>query len=170
MNYYAGIGSRETPSSIQKQMFKIAIELSRSNFCLRSGGAEGADDAFERGAEYKQIFLPWNGFNGRQEDGASYIVPPFNEHYTLKYHPKPSSLSFTAKKFMSRNAYQVLGPDLNNPVDFILCWTKDGKALGGTGQAIRIANDYQIPVFNLRNEDAYSSLTTYMFFNHTITI
>jgi len=29
-----------------------------------------------------------------------------------------------------------------------LCWTKNGKSSGGTGQAIRIANDYKIPVFD----------------------
>lgn len=166
MNYYAGIGSRETPMSVQEKMVEIASQLSRLDYCLLSGGAEGADDAFERGAEHKQIFLPWNGFNGRQEDDHSYIVPPYQEEYTLKHHPKPHALSKTAKKFMSRNAYQVLGLNLNDPVEFVLCWTKDGKASGGTGQAIRIAKDYGIPVFNLKNgfQEFSNYMQNYQFF------
>lgn len=70
--------------------------------------------------------------------------------------------------FMSRNVYQVLGPNLDDPVEFIICWTKDGKASGGTGQAIRIANDYGVPVFNLKNVNASADLTTYLNFNSLI--
>ena len=50
--------------------------------------------------------------------------------------------------------YQVLGEDLQTPTSFIVCWTKDGKASGGTGQALRVAKKYDIPVFNLYNENA----------------
>lgn len=53
---------------------------------------------------------------------------------------------------MSRNSYQVLEKDLNTPVEFVLCWTKDGKASGGTGQAMRIAKDKNIPIFNLKTD------------------
>ena len=47
---------------------------------------------------------------------------------------------------MARNGYQVLGADLQTPTDFIICYTKDGKGEGGTGQALRIAKDYDIQV------------------------
>lgn len=166
MNYYAGIGSRETPRHIMIRMTEIATQLSLHSFILRSGGADGADHAFEVGAkENRQIFLPWKGFNGK--DG---IVPPFVEDMVRKYHPRPSALSNAGWKFMSRNTYQILGPDLDDPVEFVICWTKDGKASGGTGQALRIADAYQIPVFNLQKQDAYETFQTYMLFNHTVTI
>lgn len=152
MKYYAGIGSRETPPAILKMMTAIARRLSSFGYICRSGGADGADAAFEEGAIHKQIFLPWDRFNSRNADGSSYIVPPYNEEYVLKYHPAPHKLSDAAKKLMSRNTYQVLGVDLNNPVEFVLCWTKDGKASGGTGQAIRIANDMGVLVFNLKTD------------------
>lgn len=160
MRYYAGIGSRETPRDVLQNMSRVAFKLSKLSFCLRSGGAGGADDAFEKGAIHKQIFLPWDGFNGRKEDGSSYIVPPYNEEYIHKFHPAPSKLSEAGRKFMSRNTYQVLGPDLNDPVEFVLCWTKDGKASGGTGQAIRIAESRNIPVFNFKN--GYEEFSQYM--------
>lgn len=145
--YYAGIGSRKTPKHICEKMTAIAQELSRLGYCCNSGGAQRADEAFERGAEKKQIFLPWDGFNGKRI-GDDYIVPLFCERLVYKYHPRPSALSNAGWNFMSRNSYQVLGKDLKTPVSFVLCWTSDGKASGGTGQAIRIAEDHSIPVFN----------------------
>jgi hypothetical protein len=156
--FYAGIGSRQTPTDIQNKMTEIARRLDSMGYYLRSGGAQGADTAFEIGATKKQIFLPWDGFNGRKENGKDYIVPPYNEALVELFHPKPLSLSEAGRKLMSRNSYQVLGPTLENPVDFVLCWTKDGKASGGTGQAIRIAEHFKIPVFNLKNGfDEFSS-------------
>ena len=59
---------------------------------------------------------------------------------------------------MNRNAMQILGRWGDNPVDFVVCWTKDGKASGGTGHALRIAEYYNIPVFNLKNEGALNDL------------
>lgn len=157
---YAGIGSRETPLEIQKKMTEIALQLSRQNFILYSGGAQGADMAFARGANEKIILLPWNDFNGIKEDKQQHIVPPFKEELVRKYHPRPSSLSNSGWKLMSRNSYQVLGPDLRSPVEFVLCWTKDGKASGGTGQALRIAKDKNIPIFNFYY--GYEEFANYM--------
>jgi predicted Rossmann fold nucleotide-binding protein DprA/Smf involved in DNA uptake len=49
MKYYAGIGSRETPKEICNKMTEIASLLEKQDFVLRSGGANGADSAFEKG-------------------------------------------------------------------------------------------------------------------------
>jgi hypothetical protein len=91
---------------------------------------------------------------------GSYLVPPFNPDLVKRYHPKSSALSDAGWKFMSRNSYQVLGKDLKTPVEFVLCWTKDGTASGGTGQALRIAKDHNIPIFNFYN--GYSDFSNYM--------
>src|SRR3546814_12509446 len=45
---------------------------------------------------------------------------------------------------------QVLGPKLDKPARFLLPWTVDGGATGGTGQAIRIGHALGIPVLNLQ--------------------
>lgn len=149
-------------------MTAIAKRLASLGYTCNSGGADGADAAFERGAVVnRQIFLPWDGFNKRNVDnltklhgGGSYLVPPFNEELVRKYHPKPSALSDAGWKFMSRNSYQVLGKDLKTPVEFVLCWTKDGKSSGGTGQALRIAQDHNIPIFNFYH--GYDDFVKYM--------
>lgn len=145
---YAGVGSRETPLLVQQRMTEIAARLSSLGYVLYSGGAEGADSAFEQGADQKIIFLPWDNFNGRKVNGVDYVQPPGNIELVEKYHPNVFALGGRARALMSRNSYQVLGQDLNSPVEFVLCWTKDGKATGGTGQAMRIAEANGIPVFN----------------------
>ena len=43
----------------------------------------------------------------------------------------------------------IQGRDLDDDVDAVVCWTRDGKATGGTGMGIRIARERDIPVFNL---------------------
>lgn len=86
MKYYAGIGSRNTPADILDLMTHLARRLDSRGYTLRSGGADGADAAFERGAM------------------------------------------------------------LDTPSEFILCWTEHGSGKGGTGQALRIAATYNIPV------------------------
>lgn len=150
---YAGIGSRETPAHICHLMTKMSEILRKRNWTLYSGGAAGADQAFEDGAgDNKWIFLPWDGFNGKRVDNTWYFVPEYARDtawsYVEKFHPKPSALTEKGRLFMIRNTYQVLGPTLDKPVDVVLCWTKDGKDVGGTSQAIRIARDYKIPVIN----------------------
>lgn len=139
---YAGIGSRETPDHILDLMNSLAIELQSRGFTLRSGGAAGADTAFERGAGIrKEIYRP--------EDASSAALS-----LAERFHPNWSRCSYQAKLLHARNGYQVLGRDLNSPVRGVICWTKDGKASGGTGQAIRIAEYHRIPVFNLRAIEA----------------
>lgn len=127
---YAGIGSRSTPLHIQRIMTNTAQYLSLKKYVLNSGGASGADEAFEIGATdlFKKIFLPWDGFNKKRANGINYIIPVYNEVLIKKYHPKFSALSDKAKLLMSRNSYQVLGEDLFTPVKFVLCWTEDGKS------------------------------------------
>lgn len=170
-NYYTGIGSRKTPVNILWQMYFLARMLADSGWILRSGGAPGADTAFERGVQSQEhgdmdIFLPWDGFNGRKEEVIHrfldstesvtriYTVPPYNDSLVRLYHSGFRMLSDPERKLMSRNSYQVLGGDLKTPSQVVFCYTMDGKASGGTGQAIRIARDNKIPVINLHNPNA----------------
>ena len=161
---YAGIGSRETPPSVCAEMTAIAEQLDLLGFTLRSGGADGADAAFENGVllEAPQIFLPWKGFNNRK----GLLVPDSSSldaaKIASKFHPNWERLTYGARKLHTRNVAQVLGADLKTPCDFIVCWTKDGKASGGTGQALRIATAYDVKIYNLFNQTDRKDLCTLM--------
>lgn len=157
---YAGIGSRETPTDVQCQMVRISTFLESKGYCLRSGHAPGADMAFEDGittTENKQIFVPWPGFNGADKTAISLNPNTHNYDVLVKvakhFHPAWNRLLQPAQKLMIRNVNQILGTTLipDDFSQFVVCWTRDGKASGGTGQAIRIANHYNIPVYNLFN-------------------
>jgi hypothetical protein len=149
----AGIGSRETPTHILKEMEKIGKAVRVAGGFVRSGHADGADYAFEKGAQENCIaYIPWSGFNSGLVSKAKLRLINDDAKYsafTKKFHPNPSNLSQGAFKLMNRNVCQVLGADLDNPVDAVICWTRDGRDTGGTGQAIRIAHAYKIPVINM---------------------
>jgi len=147
---YTGIGSQETPKDILEKMTSIGRFMASWGHTLRSGGAKGADSAFEKGCVNKegkmQIFLPWQGFRHNQSDlfGSTKEA----RMLTKDFHPNWMVLGHAGREFMARNAYQILGLDLKTPTDFVVCWTPNGKITGGTGQALRMADHYRIPVFN----------------------
>lgn len=146
------MGSRSIPNDIFVLMREMAFYLGQDGWTLRSGGAEGSDFAFETGCDEcggkKEIFLPWVKFNSNN----SLLYSPSAEAEVIaeKYHPNWPALNKAARQLMSRNVHQILGEDLQSPVKMVVCWTKDGKSSGGTGQAIRIAEDKKIPIFNLQ--------------------
>ena len=150
--YYAGIGSRKTPSSILRLMTEFASWLAKRDWILRSGGAQGADLAFQHGVEISngeaRIYY---AADGNRIDALS---------MASKFHPAWDHCSDFAKKLHARNCFQVLGDNLSTPAKFVCCWTPDGStgitsfSTGGTGQAIRIAHANNIRIFNLaRQED-----------------
>lgn len=161
MKYYAGIGSRKTPQDVACVIERVAKMLREMGYVLRSGHAPGADMFFEDHAgELSEIFIPWPNFNG----SSSLLYESSEEAYELakKFHPNWGRLSQAARKLMARNSHQVMGIDMNTPVDFVVCWTPNGKIEGGTGQAMRIAKHMGIPIFNLHNPNAVRDLERFV--------
>lgn len=170
---YSGVGSRETPQHIQNTMRTVAAELGARGWLLRSGHAEGADIAFEMGAKDhpKEIYLPWQGFNGGRAGagGIDGTIDPATLSsykqavaYAEYFHPAWEKCSQGARALHTRNVYQILGQNLDTPVECVVCWTKDGKASGGTGQALRLAEYLEIPIFNLHDPAQLDKLATYV--------
>ena len=152
---YAGIGARDTPPHILATMRTCGRILAERGLTLRSGGADGADTAFDDGVAkggLREIYLPWAGFNkvvgGMPPSCASITAEA--KRIAAAAHPAWDRCSDAAKKMHARNVHQVLGAQLDDPSAMIICFTKDGLASGGTGQAIRIAELHGIPVINLR--------------------
>lgn len=168
---YAGIGSRETPTHHLRAMREWGRELARQGWSLRSGGADGADSAFEAGALESggptEIMLPWGGFNGHLSGLSADRLATYGQAVRLasQHHPGWPRLGRGPRALMARNVHQILGRDLRSPVDFVLCWAPRPKfdasgqvvdVAGGTGLAVRLAASLGIPVCHL---DYHVSMT-----------
>lgn len=169
MKFYAGIGSRKTPSAVLRLMRVAARRLAENDWVLRTGGAEGADIAFEQGAfdGEAHIYLPWATFNSDLRTGGE-------RHYVTSYpsiearkiaeqfHPAFHKLTAGGQALQARNTHQVLGADCKSPASFILCYTENASGGGGTGQALRIARAHDIEVFDLGDTNTRSRLEAWL--------
>lgn len=149
-----GIGSRETPEDICELFTELGAEARERGWWVRSGHARGADYAFEKGArENCIVYMPWATFNSDFPMlGRPRTSELRDEVLDVVYRHDPYANDDTSqgvKRIKSRNVYQVLGEDLKTPSDLVICWTPDGKVLGGTGLAIRIAREHEIPIINV---------------------
>jgi hypothetical protein len=171
--YYAGIGSRQTPPDVMDLVHRLAATLAATH-TLRSGAANGADTGFESGANAAggpaDVYLAWKGFNGSLS--ALYGVTAEALEMASTVHPAWERLSEGPKKLHARNCYQVMGPDLATPAEFVACWTPDGcesvktrnSKTGGTASAIVLAERNKIPVFNLKNPASRNTLVKFLKF------
>lgn len=172
---FTGVGSRYgAPVSAQDTATKITSWLCERGFTVRTGDAVGMDKVFrEAGGDRCRYYAPYGRYN---PDPGAVIITPESEHYseakklTSNTHPTYNLLSDFERELHLRNAFQILGDDLQDHAQFVLCWTPDGaetkttRKTGGTGQAIRVANRYNIPVFNLNAEKFESRFRA--FINH----
>lgn len=159
-NSYTGVGSRSTPEKYLEVCRKIAIFMSNRGYILRSGGAVGADAAFESGCNQvgglKEIYLPWKNYNYNKSE--LYNISKNCYKLAKQFHPCYNKLSSGAAKLIARDGMQVLGKELNDPTKLLICYAEiinNEEVKGGTGQAVRIARYYDIPVVNLIRYNNY---------------
>jgi len=149
MKIYAGIGSRETPKSVLLAMSTEAQRRAKEGWLLRSGGANGADEAFAAGAMAAsgaiEIYRPYHS-NTTSDKLAIQVIEELNkvQNTNLVFEKmKPYT-----QQLISRNMQIVLGEKLDTPVNEILCWTKNGDLTGGTRYAIMLGRMLAIPITN----------------------
>lgn len=153
--YYTGIGSRETPKEVLELIESISYKLSFIGMTLRSGGAEGADSAFEEGCiGNKEIFLPWDGFNEKHEDieNGYFVYNETKDTYQVvkDNHQFWYCLSSVARKLIGRDYLGLVG--LNGiKSKFVIGWTEHEEGTGGTAYTFRLAKKLGIPVYNLKD-------------------
>ena len=152
--FYTGVGSRNTPKSIQAIMSNLAKKLANDGWILRSGGAKGADSAFELGAGSKKTV-----YYAHHVDSLTAGKDALALAGSL--HGNWDRCSDYVRKLHGRNCFQVLGCNLDRPSSFMVCWTPDGAVshkdrsikTGGTGTAISIADHFGVKVYNLSRKE-----------------
>lgn len=172
--YYTGIGSRSTPPNVLGVMILSGIHLASEGYTLRSGGAVGADTCFEAGAYTGsgsfEIYYPnrYETPSGKPRSPIKYnhyddvVIYQKAVKIAKEHHPRWQFLNEPTKKLMIRNVFAVLGQDMETPSKFIICWTPDGKASGGTGHTIRVANSFNIPTRNLQNPEVFQNVLSWL--------
>ena len=158
-NYYAGVGSRETPEHILNIIHHIGAYLATQGWILRSGAAKRADASFEEGALHvegeTEIYLPWKSYNHHGSDlhPAAYPFSEKEKQFSAKFHPAWKKCSPTVRLLHQRNTRIMLGleavhGEMVQASKFVICWTPQGLLKGGTAQALRIATAMNIPIIN----------------------
>lgn len=174
MKYYTGVGSRETPKDILEFIEQVGYWLAQRGYTGRSGSAEGADKAFEKGFYdylYSQqtqnvsvgfeAYLPWKGFSDIQPDQYHIVTPNLPNYQEAvdivsQIHPAWNKLGRGARALHTRNVYQVLGTDLQHKSCVLFCYaqpTRNKRGIitgvkGGTNTAVQLAMQHNIPIYN----------------------
>lgn len=140
MRLYAGIGNVDIPDDYRRQLVKMGWLMASKGFVLRSGGAAGSDSAFEEGCDQfggaKEIFT------------ANSFLPHWTVDLVHRYHPHASRMRPYVFKLMQRNCLIILGENETTPVETVLCY--NAKKDGGTTFSCNLAEDYNIPICNIK--------------------
>lgn len=151
---YAGIGSREISLGVKSDIRMLARNLAQKGWHLRSGGAVGSDKSFadETPPGQRTLYLPWPEYNDLSGPDCRVLTPQERRdcvQVAQQLHPAWQRCSPGARSLHARNVAIILGPSLGDPVNFVVCYTDEGKLVGGTAMGIRIARKFGIPVLNL---------------------
>ncbi len=161
---YAGFGARDTPEDVLKEMRYLAHNLAQMGYTLNTGGAFGADEAFRLGAIQGkgkvELYLPWRRFNNHS--GGIYNYRDFEYDVAAEHHPNWIACSTGTRKLMTRNAAMILSQCNHSPLAFAVCWTKNGKTIGGSGHTIRVAKAEKVIVYNYGDYTIIGTLTRHI--------
>ena len=171
---YAGIGSRGTPDAVLAAVADLAETLGQLGCVLSTGGAAGADRAFETGALRTDapvtVHAPWPGYNGYEpgrepESDIDVRVPRAtdavrSEPYAdlaRRHHPPWERCGRGTRALFVRNVAILAGALGDDgaalPVLAVVAYTPNGlptgRDAGGTGHGLRIAAELGIPAVNV---------------------
>ena len=148
------VGSRNITPYISNLCNIIGERLSDSGFIARSGGASGCDTEFLRyyKKEQTEVYVPWKGF------GEGISLDELDKESAieiLKTIVDISDLKESVIKLYTRNVFQVLGRDLNNPSDVLLYYAPviNSVPVGGTRIAYLIARKYNVECIHISKYD-----------------
>lgn len=133
---YTGIGSRDIPDNKMQQLEFLAIILEKMGYCVRTGDAIGSDFCFRNKIKHCQVYTVND-------------ADKFCREIAKRIHPNWNSMKKYSQDLHARNCKQVLGDKLIEPSMFLLCYTKNGEIKGGSRTAIILAQENNIPVFNI---------------------
>jgi len=163
------------PPEVSKELFELSKALVAKGFRFRHTGDvqdKLQNDILKIEDIEVDSYLPWKKFNPdianplmKKPVGIGYRIAA-NSH---KMFPKMSN---GIRCLLARNAHSILGPKCVTPVTFILAYTEDGaegitkgidfKVTGNVAFFLKVAEDSNVPVFNLKKEGAIKRLIEFI--------
>lgn len=163
---YAVVGNRDTPAGALALAKDMAAKLASRGFTARLGGMDGLDKTIADALtpQAYELQLPWKNFGGF-ESKTSYSSPEvmaIAKHFSDTW----DTLKLPIQGFLGKNVRVLLGEKTKSIAMFLVVHSEDGaehirevtSRTGSVGHAIKIANHFNIPVFNLQKQDALTRL------------
>lgn len=156
---YVGCGSSEAPGHILDVMTSIAELLAGKGLTLRVSDQSGADQAFRRGSggRYFMYTAIDTGFPGAI---PAELTGGNRPTLARRLNPRFPLLPRREKQWEITAVSLVAGICTSNHAKMLICWTPDGAVkpeeftseTGNTARYLRIANQLNVPVYNLARE------------------
>ena len=165
---YAVVGNRDFPMELMPRLTSIIKKLDSLGYTARTGSMKGLDTSVEDLTTNVELQLPWKNFNDKESKTtfsspeiisiAKYFQPGFDE------------LKLPIKGFLAKNVRVLLGSKGISRAIFLLCHSEDGvetarqvtSRTASVGHAIKVADKFNIPVFNLQNPSIEEQLMSYL--------
>jgi len=152
MDFVACIGSRKLNSEERNLCYRIGQFLAQG-YNIKSGNAIGADQSYARGVNFinsKQLYLylPNEKYNNYAIiDGNNVCCKPKKEWFSIakELHFYWDTMSYTAKSLHARNVGII------EKCKFVIAFPNEDWG-GGTLMGMKVAEKYNIPLYNLRIE------------------
>lgn len=174
--FYTGVGSRDITQEEYQLLKQIGTRMSELGYTLRSGAADGSDQAFQHGACYDpkreiktEIWIPWKTFQIDLQNATPFVnyhVPSlYDFNIARKFYLETGIIPWFdsmkgsgevggwsgPKKLHGRNYYQVKGKgDLSKVCIYCAPENSKGEVDGGTRSAVMVSRHFNVPTFNIR--------------------
>lgn len=165
---YAVVGNKEFPTDLIPKLTSIVKKLDSLGYTARTGSMNGLDVCVEELTTNVELQLPWKNFNNK-ESKNTYSSPEILA-IAKSLQPGFDELALPIKGFLAKNVRVLLGGKGISRAIFLLCHSEDGadsarqvtSRTASVGHAIKVADKFNIPVFNLKNDNVEEQLMSYL--------
>ncbi|MDF9399078.1 hypothetical protein [Vibrio sp. 1180_3] len=173
--YYSIFSNTTAPSEIRTVMYRVAASLADKGYVQRSGG-NSVEKPFISGAtilsgseQKSKIMLPWDGFGDQRIGSGNYVGnQKLAQQMAKRYLKGFNRLKPEQRLIVARQVYVLLGKELKQHSEFLLCYTDDGATshIDTKNKSfefiLRLASNYGIRVFNFRNDQDLAMATAWL--------
>lgn len=166
----ADAGSPLNADEVKQTITEVAEVLEQAGYTMVTGGEPGVESLFSdavKNTEKIKAYVPSQSSYYTQKGALKFNLTEADNQSVLDYHPVPSKLNDIAKRAVARYNCEVLGSREGGTkkVDFVLCagpLNRYRRTSGNYTQALRIAWDNDIPVFNLLDPDSMRAFKAFV--------